>query len=161
AVSRDGARTFSAPKLITTGNVKNNQDQRIVTGPDGTAYLVFDNSVNGGKGTALFVSRSSDGGATWSGPYQFGSVVDPVCLFPPDCFNIAGNPFRAGGTYPAPAFDVARNRLDVIYADIVGGKAQVFFTSAPASDPTQWSMPTIVASGSGDRFQAELSAAPN
>src|SRR5207253_3119131 len=50
--------------------------------------------------------------------------------------------------------------LDVIYADIVGGKAQVFFTSAPASDPTQWSMPTIVAAGSGDRFQAELSAAP-
>jgi BNR repeat-like domain len=161
SVSRDGARTFSRPVLVTSSNVKNNQDQRIVTAPDGTAYLTFDNSVNGKKNLVLFVSKSTDGGQTWSAPTQFGSVNNAVCLFPPDCFNISGNPFRAGGTYPAPTYDPLRNRLDVIYADIVDGKAQIFFTWANASDLTRWSMPTVVAAGGGDRFQAELSSAPN
>ena len=70
-------------------------------------------------------------------------------------------PLRAGGTYPAPAFDAARNRLDVIYADTIGGKAQIMLTWASAGDLTRWSMPTVVSPGSGDRFQAELSTAPN
>src|SRR5215472_14058417 len=104
AVSRDGGDTFSVSQ-VTAGNVRNNQDQRIVTDQSGNAYLTFDNGIQGGKGTALYVSKSSDGGRTWSAPVQFATLTDPVCIFPPNCFNISGGPFRAGGTYPAPAFD--------------------------------------------------------
>jgi len=50
----------------------------------------------------------------------------------------------------------------VAYADIVGGRAKIFITSAKASDLGNWSDPAVVADGgSGDRFAAELSTAPN
>ena len=164
AFSRDGARSFSTPSKVTQGPIRNNQDARIAIGPDGTLYLTFDNGIQGGKGTANYVAVSRDGGASWSTPVVFALYNNPVCLFPPACFNISGNPFRAPGSYPAPAYDATRNRLDVVYADIAAdGLARVYFTSAPAagvSDPAQWSAPRVVAPGTGDRFGAELSVAP-
>jgi len=160
--SRDGARTFSPPAQITASTVRNNQDARIAIAPDGRAFLTFDNGIQGNKGTALYVSASGDGGASWSAPLQFGSMVNPVCEFPPFCANLSGGAFRAGGSYPAPAFDPVRGRLDVVYADIVNGEAQIFFTSAVASDLTDWSVPSVIApTAAGDRFEGELSIAPN
>lgn len=162
AFSRDGARTFSPPILVTQGPIRNNQDARIVTGPDGTVYLTFDNGIQGGKGTANYVAVSHDGGASWSTPIPFSLYNNPVCLFPSFCFNITGNPFRGPGSYPAPAFDPTRGRLDVVYADIdADRRAKVFFTSAPANDLSHWSSPTAIAPASGDRFGAELSIAPS
>ncbi|HSC50632.1 MAG TPA: sialidase family protein [Gaiellaceae bacterium] len=160
AVSHDGGASFTVAQ-VTAGKVRNNQDQRIVTAPNGDAYLTFDNGVQGGKGTVLYVSKSTDGGATWSTPVQFAALTDPVCIFPGYCFNISGTPFRAGGTYPAPAFDPVRNRLDVVYADIKSGFGQVYFQSAPAKDLHDWTSPVAVAPASADQFEGELSVAPN
>lgn len=162
AFSRDGARTFSTPISVTKGPIRNNQDARIAIAPDGTLYLTFDNGIQGGKGTANYVSVSKDGGQTWSAPFVFSLYNNPVCLFPPYCFNISGGQFRAPGSYPAPAYDPVRNRLDVVYADIdTDGRAKVFFTSAAAGDVTHWTTPVAIAPGSGDRFGAELSLAGN
>jgi hypothetical protein len=161
ATSADGGRSFSAPVKVTIGNIRNNQDQRIVTAPNGDAYLTFDNGVQGGKGTLLYVSKSTDGGATWSDPIQFATLVDPVCLFPPDCFNISGGAFRAGGTYPAPAFDPIRNRLVVAYADIAGLFGQMYITSASATDLTHWTTPQAIAPAPADQFMGELGIAPD
>ena len=111
---------------MTAANVRNNQDQRIVTDQSGNAYLTFDNGIQGGKGTALYVSKSADGGRTWSAPVSFATLADPVCVFPPSCFNISGGQFRAGGTYPAPAFDTVHNNLDVLVADIRGSYAGMY-----------------------------------
>jgi len=144
---------------ITAGNVRNNQDQRIVTDAHGTAYLVFDNGVQGGKGTVLYASKSTDRGASWSAPVQFASLTNPVCVFPGFCFNIAGNPFRAGGSYPAPAFDNAHNRLDVLIADIRGTYAQMYVYSLKPDLTLDFS--SQIPAGFGDRFMGELSAAPN
>jgi hypothetical protein len=160
AYSRDGARTFSTPAQITAGNVRNNQDARIVSAPDGTLYLTFDNGVQGGKGTAIYVATSRDGGVTWSVPPQIGAFANPVCTFPPFCFNIPGGAFRSGGSYPVPGYDPVRNRLYVIYADIVETYAQVYFTWASAANLAVWSTPVAIAPASGDRFQAEMSVAP-
>jgi hypothetical protein len=161
ATSVDGGRSFSAPVKVTVGNIRNNQDQRIVTAPNGDAYLTFDNGVQGGKGTVFYVTRSTDGGATWSTPIQFATLVDPVCIFPTYCFNISGGQFRAGGTYPAPAFDASRNRLVVAYADIAGLHGQMYVTSASASDLTSWTAPLAIAPASSDQFMGELGIAPN
>ena len=158
AVSHDQGGTWSLGK-VTAGNVRNNQDQRIVTDPSGNAYLVFDNGVQGGKGTVLYASKSTDGGVTWGTPVQFASLTNPVCLFPPDCFNISGGGFRAGGSYPAPAFDAARNRLDVLISDIRGPYAQMYLYSLKPDLSVDFS--TLVPAGFGDRFMGELSAAPN
>ncbi len=158
AVSHDGGNTFSLAK-VTAGNVKNNQDQRIVTDPQGKAYLTFDNGVQGGKGTVMYVSKSTDGGLTWSAPKQFASFQNPVCTFPPYCFNIAGGQFRSGGSYPAPAFDPVHNRLDVIFPDIRGPSAQIYLVSL-RTDLSE-AFETMLPAGLGDRFQNEISAAPN
>jgi|SRR5579859_720567 len=160
-VSRDGGRTFAPPVKVTSGSVRNDQDARVVTDPaTGYAYLTFDNSVQGGKGTAMFASVSTDHGATWSAPVRFATFQNPVCLFPDFCFNISGAPFRGPGSYPVPAFDPATKRLYVAYTDIVGGKAQIFLTYADAGAITKWSTPAIVAPASGDRINVELSVEP-
>jgi hypothetical protein len=111
----------------------------------------------------MFVSRSLDHGQTWSTPFQFAVFTNPVCLFPPFCFNITGGQFRGPGSYPAPAYNPFDNRLYVAFADIdVDGVAKVFLTSAPATDLTKWSPRTVVATvPNGDRFAAELGIAPN
>jgi hypothetical protein len=158
AVSHDQGNTWTLGK-VTSGNVRNNQDQRIVTDPSGNAYLVFDNGVQGGKGTVLYASKSTNGGVSWSTPVQFAALTNPVCVFPPDCFNISGGGFRAGGSYPAPAFDAARNRLDVLISDIRGPYAQMYLYSLKPDLSVDFS--ALVPAGLGDRFMGELSAAPN
>jgi hypothetical protein len=159
--SRDGGRTFSPALKVTSGSIRNDQDARIVTDPaDGTAYLTFDTGIQGGKGTAMYVTVSHDHGGSWSAPALIGTFQNPVCLYPPYCFNISGAAFRGPGSYPVPAFDPTRHRLYVAYTDIVNGLAQVLLTSAPASDPTAWTPAQIVAPGAGDRINVEMSIEP-
>jgi hypothetical protein len=159
AVSHDQGDTWTTSK-VTVGNVRNNQDQRVATDPSGNAYLVFDNGVQGGKGTVLYASKSTDGGLTWGNPVQFASLTNPVCVFPPSCFNIAGGQFRAGGTYPAPTFDPVHNRLDVLVPDIRGTFAQVYLYSLRPDLSLDFT--TALPGGTkGDRFEGELSAASN
>ncbi|MEO6526421.1 MAG: sialidase family protein [Gemmatimonadaceae bacterium] len=162
ATSTNGGRSFSFAQKVTSGSVRSNQDQRITTDPGtGTAYLTFDNSIQGGKGTAMYVATSTDRGASWSAPLRLGTFQNPVCLFPPYCFNISGVPFRGPGSYPVPAFDPTRSRLYVAYTDIVNGLGQVFLTSASASDLTRWTAPAVVAATSaGDRLNVEMSIEP-
>ena len=159
ATSTDGGRSLSLAQKVTSGSVRSDQDQRITTDPrTGTAYLTFDNSIQGGKGTAMYVATSTDRGVSWSAPSRLGTFQNPVCLFPPNCFNISGAPFRGPGSYPVPAFDPTRGRLHVAYTDIVGGLGQVFLTSASASDLTRWTAPAVVAAtSSGDRLNSEMS----
>jgi hypothetical protein len=158
AVSHDQGRSWTLNK-VTSGNVRNNQDQRIVTDPSGNAYLVFDNGLQGGKGTVLYASKSTNGGVSWGTPVQFAALTNPVCLFPTSCFNISGGAFRAGGSYPAPAFDAARNRLDVLISDIRGPYAQMYLYSLKPDLSLDSS--TMLPPAFGDRFMGELSAAPN
>ena len=161
ATSVDNGVSFSAPQKVTSGTVRNDQDARIAINPKtGTAYLTFDNSIQGGKGTAMYVSKSSDLGATWSAPYQFGTFQNPVCVYPPYCFTISGiGEFRGPGSYPSPAIDLSQDRLFVAYTDTVGGVAQIFLTSAPLSDITNWT-PQPVPAGTGDRINVEMSIEP-
>jgi hypothetical protein len=158
AVSHDHAATWTVTK-VTAGPVRNNQDQRVVTDSSGNAYLVFDNGVQGGKGTVLYASKSTNGGLTWSAPVQFASLTNPVCLFPPGCFDISGTPFRAPGSYPAPAFDNVRHRLDVAAADLRGSYAQIELYSLKPDLTLDFQ--TEVPGATGDRFGGELSTAPD
>src|SRR2546425_9009766 len=161
-VSRDGGNSFALPVKVSSGSVRSDQDARVVVdNATGYAYLTFDNSVQGGKGTAMFVSVSKDHGATWSNSLRFATFQNPVCLFPPYCFNISVGQFRAPGSYPAPAFDPSTDRLYVAYTDIANGKAQILLTYAHVSDITKWSTPAIVAPASGDRINIELSVEPS
>jgi len=161
AVSADGGKTFSTPAQVTATTVRSNQDARVVTNGDGShAYLTFDNGAQGGKGAVMYVSESSDRGMTWRAPVQFALFQNPVCLFPPYCFNVSGTPFRGPGSYPVPAFDPVTHRLYVAYADIIGGRAQLFLASAPESgvkDASQWTVVPMAPGAAGDRLNVEMS----
>ena len=162
ATSTDGGRSFGLPVAVTSGSVRSDQDQRIVTDPrTGMAYLTFDNSIQGGKGTAMYVSTSADRGHSWRAPIALGTFQNPVCLFPPSCFNIAGAQFRGPGSYPVPAIDLGRNRLYVAYTDIIGSRAQILLAYASLTDLTHWSAPQVVAPGAGDRINVEMSIEPS
>jgi len=162
ATSVDGGRSFGLPVAVTSGSVRSDQDQRVVTDAQGTAYLTFDNSVQGGKGTAMYVSKSTDQGKSWSSPILLGTFQNPVCLYPPYCFNISGGQFRGPGSYPVPAIDPTHKpaRLYVAYTDIIRSRAQVLLTYASVNDLTHWSTPQIVAPGAGDRINVEMSIEP-
>jgi hypothetical protein len=162
AVSTDGGLSFGTPHKITSGTVRNDQDARIAIDPrSGAAYLTFDNAIQGGKGTAMYVSASFDRGASWTAPYQLGTFQNPVCLYPPYCFNISGGQFRGPGSYPVPAIDLERNRLVVAYTDIIGGRAQILLTSAGLDNVfSPWSTAHIVSPGAGDRINVEMSIEP-
>lgn len=161
AISTDGGQSFGAPQKVTSGNVRSDQDARVAIDPrSGAAYLTFDNSIQGGKGTAMYVTASFDRGASWTMPFQLGTFQNPVCLYPPSCFNISGGEFRAPGSYPVPAVDVVRNRLVVAYTDIIAGRAQVLLTSARLDNLSSWSAPQTVAPGAGDRINVEMSIEP-
>lgn len=162
ATSTDGGGSFGLPVAVTSGSVRSDQDQRIVTDPrSGIAYLTFDNSIQGGKGTAIYLSTSVDRGHSWSAPIAVGIFQNPVCLYPPYCFNITGGQFRGPGSYPVPALDPTHDRLYVAYTDIVGGRAQILLTFASLNDLTHWSTPQVVAPGAGDRINVEMSIEPN
>ena len=161
ATSQNDGMSFGSPVQVTSGSVLSDQDARVVTDPaTGYAYLTFDNSVLGGKGTAIFLSVSRDHGASWSTPARIATFQNPVCLYPPYCFNISGGQFRGPGSYPVPAFDPTTSTLYVAYTDIVGGRAQILLTSANVKNPGQWSAPHIVAPSSGDRINVEMSVEP-
>ena len=161
ATSTNGGRSFGLPRKVSDGSIRNDQDARIAVDPrTNAAYLTFDNSIQGGKGTAMFVSESVDRGATWSAPVRFGTFQNPVCLFPPDCFNISGAQFRGPGSYPVPAVDPVHNRLVVAYSDIIGSRAQILITSADLGNLVAWTDAAVVAPGAGDRINVEMSIEP-
>jgi hypothetical protein len=109
----------------------------------------------------MYVSLSTNEGKSWSAPFQFGTFQNPVCLFPPYCFNISGGQFRGPGSYPVPAVDPTRHRLYVAYTDIIGSFAQILLTYADLDTLTHWSTPQIVAqSVTGDRINVEMSIEP-
>jgi hypothetical protein len=160
AVSHDGGESWSLSK-VTAGKNFANEDARIVT--DGAnppnAYLVFDNMVPGGNGFGLFAAKSTDRGLTWSKPVQFTSIANPLCLFPPTCFNIAGGAFRGPGTYPAPAFDFDSGVLWVAAASIEGDFGQVRLYELD-TDLKLLSSRTVT-DCTGDCFGSELAIAPD
>src|SRR5437763_4696620 len=72
AAARDGGNNFALPVKVSSGSVRSDQDARVVVdNATGYAYLTFDTSVQGGKGTAMYVSVSTDRGATWSNSFRF------------------------------------------------------------------------------------------
>jgi len=127
----------------------------------GYAYLTFDNSIQGGKGTAMFVSVSKDRGASWSSPVRLATFQNPVCLFrrSASIFRVVNSALPA--PIRRPAFDPTTRRLYVGYSDIVGGLGQILLDYANVADITKWTTPVIVAPASGDRINVELSVEPS
>jgi len=73
--STDGGATFSTPTSIV-GNVLYDQGSHIVVGPDGTIYVFWDGSTRLPTFDSIWMTKSGDGGITWSSPVAVSQLVD-------------------------------------------------------------------------------------
>jgi len=77
AYSSDGGKTFSAPQLIS-GNVLYSQGSRPVVGPNGTVYVFWDGATRLATLDSTWMTKSTDGGVTWSKPVAIAQLVDVI-----------------------------------------------------------------------------------
>ncbi|HKW77572.1 MAG TPA: sialidase family protein [Candidatus Limnocylindria bacterium] len=161
AVSSDGGDTWTQHQVSSAANNSNNQPMdgcTIRTDSKGTAYI-FGVALTQGVRFEL-MSRSFDGGATWStpdavaGPVTQPGVVDPV-LGRPVIDGVGGA--RSDLAF-APSVDIANgapggadasDRIVMTYVSGGLAKPHVFFTESANGGDT-WSTPRTV-EGTGDR----------
>ncbi|MDQ1495547.1 MAG: hypothetical protein QOG69_2030 [Actinomycetota bacterium] len=152
SVSSDGGRSFGRPKQLSpaasngTGNGR--QGSSSTVGPDGTAYVAFE------QGSAHVVTISGDGGNSWSRPTAIGGVVDIADPIP-------GANFRTD-SFPTIVAD-PRMGSTTVYATwatrtVAGGRIVV----ASSTDRARtWSSPVTVSGAEGYAFFQGLAVAPN
>ena len=73
--SSDGGSTFSALQSIV-GNVIYDQGSRIVVGADGTVYVFWEGSTRLATVNSIWMTKSTDGGATFSTPVPVSPLID-------------------------------------------------------------------------------------
>jgi hypothetical protein len=75
--SSDGGKTFSSPQLVV-GNVLYDQGSRVVVGSDGTVYVFWEGSTRLATLDSIWMTKSTDGGVSFSKPVQVSPVVDII-----------------------------------------------------------------------------------
>src|SRR5437762_3274246 len=164
AVSHDGGTTWKQHPISSAANnsQRNPLDGcTIRTDSHGAAYLFgVGTSVSGGKQPFEFMSRSTDGGSSWSrpqavaGPVQQPGVFDPV----QGSAVIDGDAGARSDLAPAPSVDIANgaptgadatNRIVLTYVSGDLATPHVYFTESTDNAAT-WTAPRALES-SGDR----------
>ena len=144
--STDGGKTFSTPQLIV-GNVLYGQGSRPAVGPDGSVYVFWDGSTRLATFDSIWVTKSTDGGVTFSKPVKVSDLLDVI--------PIANAAFR-DDSFPAAA--VAPNgdvyvSWTTLLSDSTGGlcarrtntnchSATVYSKSTDGG--SHWSAPSLV-----------------
>ncbi len=77
AFSTDGGSTFSDPQQIV-GNVHFDQGSQVVVGSDGTVYVFWEGSTRLAIFNSIWMTKSTDGGVTWSKPIAVAPLVDVI-----------------------------------------------------------------------------------
>src|SRR3989442_1389671 len=96
AYSVYGGQPFSNPQL-PAGNVLYSQASHVMVGPDGTVYVLWDGATRFGPFDSTWMSKSTDGGVSWTKPLAIASLVD---IFPPANTAFRVNSFPAGDVAP-------------------------------------------------------------
>jgi hypothetical protein len=172
AVSHDGGDTWTVQQIGAAANNRNRNPTdgcTIRTDSTGNAYL-FGIGAKGGDAFEV-LSRSTDGGVSWSnpqpvvGPVTQPGIVDPV-LGRPTIDGIAG---ARSDLAPAPSVDIANgaptgasatNRIVMTYVSGEISAPHVYFTESTDAGST-WLAPRTIET-SGDRgYYTAPSISPN
>ena len=153
SVSTNGGTSFGAPKQLSpagnngTGNGR--QGSTSTTGPDGTAYVAFE------QGTSQVVTISHDGGRSWTQPTTIGPVTDiqdpiPGANFRTDSFpTIAADPQGGSRTVYAA------------WANKTSGGGRIVVATSTDRGVTWGSPVTVSTSAQGYAFFQGLDVASN
>lgn len=134
--STDGGATWLQPNQISSGEFAiNNDGPQPAVLPDGTVATIFIHDISAEEGQ-IVLSKSTDGGATWSP----GSVV----------VNVQKPPFRLPGenwrifTYHSFARDPATGAFNVVWPDSrnIATNGLDILTTRSTDDGATWSAPT-------------------
>lgn len=153
--SADGGATWAKPNQISAAHnnarVGGRQGTAIRTGPDGTVYMLWEDSdVNGAK---MVVATSHDGGVKWSHATTIASVRDIADPIP-------GANFRTD-SFLTPAVDQTSGAIYAAWADASGGAGHIVVTKSTDGAST-WSTPqTVSAAANGYAFFQGLDVAPS
>lgn len=154
AHSADGNASWSQPLELDRGNLQGSQ---VAVGPDGAVYVLYGRDIFGGQG-ALLVTRSTDGGQSFSPPVQ----AAPVSSIP---FRLdEDSDFRTPASLPAFAVSPRTGTLAAAWADFATADADILLSLSRDGGRT-WTEPARinddpVASGI-DQIQPQLSAGPD
>lgn len=152
--SDDGGKTWSKERQLSAAQNKGHggrQGSTIRTGPDGTVYVVWEDSdVNGFK---QVVAVSHDGGVSFSRPIDIARVNDIQDPIP-------GANFR-DDSFPSLAVGQGTGAVYVDWADLRGGAGRIVVSKSSDQGST-WSGPAVVSPASdGYAFFQGLDVAPN
>jgi hypothetical protein len=152
----DGGKTWSTSRIIFDPGEKNQTiDNQIVVEPAGAAKGTLVDGftlllTKGGKGKPstvrdVAVLRSTDGGATWSGPVIVSQLIRAEV-------SIAGKAVRTGDIIPAFTADPATGNLYAVWQDgrfSPTGQAKIAF-SMSSDGGLHWSTPIRIDQSPGD-----------
>jgi Neuraminidase (sialidase) len=187
SASRDGGRTWSAPKEISgnnpavctfsgtplpfDGRCKEDQFSSPVVAADGTIFVAFENeqAINDGQFRDQYlVVRSTNGGETWSAPVRASDTIhDGVSDYP---INIVGRQTLSNSQFRVNsagnlAVDVFNGALAVVWSDNRNGTAANtntdIFMARSSDGGNTWSTPITVSGAAGDQFYPWAAFAPD
>ncbi|HEY1960915.1 MAG TPA: sialidase family protein [Rhizomicrobium sp.] len=159
--SSDGGQTWSEVNVDGLRNISTDVDvfSNLAIGADGVVYVSWMRCLTGGSTCAghaatMYVSKSLNGGKTWSHPRRIHSVQ----LAPASCASFYGclpNTAVQVGNYPAIAVDTSgtstNGRLYVIDYSYINSHMTVRVTSSGDGGVT-WGTPVGIATTNHDQF---------
>ncbi len=135
--STNGGVSYSSPVVLRTAGANIGAIPRVA--PDGTLYVIWGGTFPGSTAWSIFLSRSTNGGATFSTP----RVIQAL--------NQQSVPFiRDGSILPSMAIDRTNGDIYLVWADSRWtGVDQATFSYSRDGGVT-WSEPVRVSDGPGD-----------
>jgi hypothetical protein len=135
--STDGGKTFSPRKVISLQGQVDVQGSYPAIGPNGEVYVLYysDQGEGGSNATALYIAKSTDGGATFPSVRKVSNIT-----FPPS--PLPGSKFRIF-ILPTLAVDPRTGALYATWNDYRNGDTDVLLASSTNGGQT-WSEPKRV-----------------
>jgi hypothetical protein len=154
AFSDDGGKTWSKQRQLSAAqNIGHGgrQGSTVRSGPDGTVYVVWEDSDV--RGFKQVVAVSHDGGVSFSRPIDIARVNDIQDPIP-------GANFR-DDSFSSLAVDQGTGAVYVDWADLRSGRGRIV-VSRSSDQGSTWSTPTVVSpAADGYAFFQGLDVAPN
>lgn len=154
AYSADGGLTWSRPNQLSIAQnfaFGGRQGSAIRSGPDGTVYVLWEDS--DGNGYKHVLQTSADGGRTWSKTMTIAYNTDIAAAIP-------GSNFRTD-SFASAGVDPVSGAVYAAWSSAASGSGRIVVSHSTDRGRT-WSVPvTVSTAGEGYAFFQGLDVAPN
>ena len=159
--SSNGGATWTTPRSVTPPDLPDNHGSSPGVAPDGTLYVAYENfdtpTINLNQ---IMVSKSTDGGRTFSRPVKVDAVFDICPQIAFGSCSLLNTSFRVN-SFPSLAVSPRNGQVYVTWGDYRSGNADVLASSS--ADGARWSRPARVNDDrtTTDQFFPAVAATPD